>query len=340
MKKPYLSGLAALQYLVLTSAAFGATTNFTVTPTSVGVYDSNNTIGVPGDPAPGFPRSSIASNGIGKTDAYFTPESLFGRSVTVGEVASISYWTKKDTTHTVEAPDWSLIIYTKPYAGDVSAPTWYGDRYGSEPYFSSNLIDPANTWNLWSSDGPTNEMRFFESTAGAPGATFGSYTDPNWADFSSQNALSGQPRSIQMILTLSLQTGSAWAAGFTGQIDGMTVTLTDGSVARINFEADTVDTDGDGVPDDMDHCANSDLRPKVDVNGVQPGVTSVNNTVGDDGCTLQDHVNACAAKAKNHGAYVSCVTNLANELKAAGFITNAQKVEMTKGAAQSKTGKK
>jgi hypothetical protein len=339
MKRTYLSGLAALQSLVLTGATFGATTNFTVTPTSVGVYDSNNTIGVPGDPAPGFSLSSIASNGLGKTDAYFTPESLFGRSVTVGELASLSYWTKTGTTHAVEARDWSLVVYTKPYAGDASTPTWYGDRYGAEPYFSSNLIDPANTWNLWSSEGPSNQLRFFESTAGATGANFGSYTDPNWTTFSSQNALSGQPRSSQAILNFSLQTGSAWAAGFTGQIDGLTLSLTDGSVARINFEADTVDTDGDGVTDDMDHCADSDLRPKVDVNGVQPGETSVDNTVGDDGCTVQDLVNACAAKAKNHGQYVSCITHLANELKTAGFITAAQKAEMTKGAAQSKAAK-
>jgi hypothetical protein len=90
----------------------------------------------------------------------------------------------------------------------------------------------------------------------------------------------------------------------------------------------------------MDHCVASDLRPKVDVNGVQPGATSVDNTLGDDGCTVQDLVNACAAQAKNHGQYVSCITHLANELKAAGFITDAQKAEMTKGAAKSKAGKK
>jgi hypothetical protein len=341
MKTSSYRGLAALCYTLLTTAAFSATVNFTVTPTSPGVYDSNNTVGVSGDHAPGFGLSSIASNGTGKTDAYFTPETLFGRSVTVGEVAQISYWTKTGTTHTVDPRDWALVIYTKPYAGDVSTPTWYGDRYGAEPYFSNNLNDPANTWNLWSTDGATNQLRFYESTAGAPGATFGSYTDPNWSTFIAQNALSGQPRATQEILSFSLQTGSAWAAGFTGKLDGFTITLTDGSVARINFEKDTVDSDGDGVPDDMDDCTPaSDIRPKVDVNGTEPGQTTINNTVGDDGCTIQDLVNACAAKAKNHGQYVSCVTHLANELRSAGLITNAQKSEMTSGAAKSKIGKK
>jgi hypothetical protein len=326
--------------LAIAGASYGATANFTVTPTSVGVFDSNNTVGVPGDAAPGFPMGSIASDGTGKTDAYFTPENLFGRAVTVGEVASITYWTKTGATHTVSPADWSLLIYTKPYAGDVSTPTWYGDRYGAEPYFSSNLNDPANTWNLWSTSAATNQLRFFESTAGAPGANFGTYNDPDWATFVSQNGLSGQPRAAQEILFFSLQTGSAWADGFTGQLDGLTITLTDGSVARINFEADAVDGDNDGVPDHLDDCPNSDMRLKVDVNGSEPGETSIDNTVGDDGCTVQDHVNHCAATAKNHGGYVSCITHLANELRAGGFITQKQKSEMTNAAARSKVGQK
>lgn len=210
MKTPVPQGIFAL--LLATTVAASAAT-FTVTPSSPGVFDSNNTIGVAADFAPGFPVSSIASNGTAKTDAYFTPETLFGRPVTVGEVAQISYWTKVGATHTADPRDWFLAIYTKPYAGDVSRPTWYGDRYGAEPYFSSNLADPANTWNLWSTDGSTNKLRFFESTAGAPGTNFGSYTDPDWATFLAQNAFSGQPRASQETLRFSWQTGSAWAAG-------------------------------------------------------------------------------------------------------------------------------
>jgi hypothetical protein len=170
---------------------------------------------------------------------YFTPESLFGgRAVTLGEIAGISYWTKKGTTHVAEPRDWFLAIYTKPYAGDVSTPGWYGDRIGTEPYFSADIADPANTWNQWTTDadGP-NRLRFFESTAGAPGATFGSYTDPEWAAFVAGNALSGQPYASREVFLFSVQTGSAWAAGFEGQVDGLRIELTDGSVANINFEA-------------------------------------------------------------------------------------------------------
>ncbi len=334
--------LASLAALVLAGAAGlagAATTNFTVTPTSVGVFDANNVVGVPGDYAPAFNRSSIASDGTGKTDAYFSAESLFGRAVTVGEVSSISYFTKTGALHTVTPYDWALVIYTKPYAGDVSTPTWYGDRYGAEPYFSANLVDPVNTWNLWSSNGATNQLRFYESTAGAPGATFGSYTDPNLATFISQPALSGQARASQQILTFSLQTASAWADGFTGKLDGFTITLTDGSVARVNFEADTVDSDGDGIPDDLDEVPNSDTRPKVDVNGTEPGTTTIDNTADAEGRTIQDLVNALAANAKNHGQYVSGISLLANQLRANGTITNAQKAELTSGAAKSSIGK-
>ena len=81
-----------------------------------------------------------------------------------------------------------------------------------------------------------NQLRFFESTSGCPGATFGSYTDPDWATFVAGNALSTDPYADHTILYMSIQTGSAWAAGFTGQLDGFRIELTDGSVATVNFE--------------------------------------------------------------------------------------------------------
>jgi hypothetical protein len=167
---------------------------------------------------------------------YFTPESLFGRPVTFGEVANISYWTKKGTTHAADVRDWFMNIYTKPYAGDVSTPPWYGERIGTEPYFAANISDPVNTWNQWSTDGSSNKLRFFESTQGAPGANFGTYADPDFAVFKTLNAKSGQPYSTRQILYFSPQTASASPVGFTGQLDGLRIELNDGSVANVNFE--------------------------------------------------------------------------------------------------------
>ncbi len=47
-----------------------------------------------------------------------------------------------------------------------------------------------------------------------------------------------------------------------------------------------------------------------------------------------------ATSAKNHGDYVSSVTQLANDLKKAGLLTDAQKSTLTSAAAQSSIGKK
>jgi hypothetical protein len=102
----------------------------------------------------------------------------------------------------------------------------------------------------------------------------------------------------------------------------------------------TTDSDNDGVPDDEDTCPNSDLRAKVDVNLTEPGVTTIDNTVDENGCSIQDRVNACAEGARNHGQYVSCISHLANDLRKAGTISKNQSKELTKGAAKSKIGKK
>ena len=108
---------------------------------------------------------------------------------------------------------------------------------------------------------------------------------------------------------------------------------------RLNDCTFAADSDDDGVIDDEDHCPNSDQRPKVDVNGNAPGVTSIDNVLVEHGCTIQDLVNECAAHAKNHGQYVSCIAHLANDLRKAGIITNKQSSEMKSSAAQSSVGK-
>jgi hypothetical protein len=176
----------------------------------------------------------------------FTPQTLFGHDISLGDISSISYWTKKGTTHSVSPQDWSLVIYTKPYANDKSIATWYGDRIGAEPYFSENLSDPANMWNQWATGSANNQLLFYESTEGAPGANFGTYTDPNWSTFLNSTPLSGvSTYSDHQVLSMSLQTGSGWASGFTGQVDGFQITLSDGSVANVNFEPYDVATDKD-----------------------------------------------------------------------------------------------
>jgi len=230
------------------------TTNVVVTPSSP-VFDCENISGVPMDSAPGFPFGSFASTGgpattcksgglSYKTDMYFPPESLFGgRSITVGDVSSISYWTKKGTTHAADTRDWFLVIYTQRYNGQLGS-SFYGVRIGTEPYLSADVSDPINTWNQWTTSGPANKLRFFESTYNY----FGSYTDPDFTSFVTGTSLAGSrgpgvPYATQPILYFSVQTATAWAANFTGQVDGLRIQLKDGSVAAINFEPFLVATD-------------------------------------------------------------------------------------------------
>jgi hypothetical protein len=82
------------------------------------------------------------------------------------------------------------------------------------------------------------------------------------------------------------------------------------------------DADLDGIPDTQDQCLGSDLSPTVVIDGCDSGVP---NTFFTTGCTISDLINQCAAGARNHGGFVSCVAHLTNDLKKAGIISGSQK---------------
>ncbi len=93
------------------------------------------------------------------------------------------------------------------------------------------------------------------------------------------------------------------------------------------------DSDGDGVPDSQDPYPNSNMEPLITIQGCS---TSVQNIVFPDGSTMSDQIGACAAGAKNHGAFVSCVTQLTNSWKAQGVITNNNKSAIQNCASKAK----
>lgn len=66
----------------------------------------------------------------------------------------------------------------------------------TEPQFSAGLNVAANAWNKWDSDlaATVNRLRWFESTAGATGATFGAFNDPDWSTFINSMSLTGADR--------------------------------------------------------------------------------------------------------------------------------------------------
>ena len=97
----------------------------------------------------------------------------------------------------------------------------------------------------------------------------------------------------------------------------------------------------------MEPAINSDLAPALDLD-LGPGQMSdvgwtLMATTLLDGCDtgigltplLAGQIEICRLNAKNHGKFVSCVTQVGNALKQAGLITGAQKGQLTSCAAGS-----
>lgn len=218
-----------------------------------GITDTTDPIGVAGDAAPGFGTGSFQANGATKTAIQFSPEVLFGAgaSFTVSDIANVSFWTKQDAMPSDPGTylNWYLELYTAP-EGDGQDDSWYRKRINFEPYFSPDLSDanqPANTWVQWSTDASANQLRVFDANRGASGSVFGTYTDPflsdiqvgpiDWSSFNA--AYSSTPATYENdeVWFMSIATGSGWANGFEGLVDGVTVTLNNGNTATIDFEA-------------------------------------------------------------------------------------------------------
>jgi PA domain len=94
-------------------------------------------------------------------------------------------------------------------------------------------------------------------------------------------------------------------------------------------------SDHDGVPDGRDACLGSAQTPTV---VIESCVSTAPNAVFSDGCRVSDKVDDCAAGARNHGGFVSCVAQLGNDLKKAGIITGEQKGSLQSCASQSSIG--
>jgi hypothetical protein len=84
----------------------------------------------------------------------------------------------------------------------------------------------------------------------------------------------------------------------------------------------TPDTDGDGIPDDTDSCDASSPSATVVIDGCDSGAE---NDLISDGCKITDRIDDCAASAVTHDDFTACVTQLTNDLKRDGLITNKEK---------------
>lgn len=91
------------------------------------------------------------------------------------------------------------------------------------------------------------------------------------------------------------------------------------------------DEDGDGIEDDQDACAESDLHETVLIADCDSGVA---NHVLDDGCTMMDRIAECEAAARNHGAFVTCVSDWVKQWSDEGVIDANEKGDIVHCAAQ------
>jgi len=93
------------------------------------------------------------------------------------------------------------------------------------------------------------------------------------------------------------------------------------------------DADLDGVPDETDCSVHSNFAPTIVIGGEDTGVA---NMLFSSGCTTSDLIAQIQDGAKNHGQFVSGVSHLTNDLKAAGKITGAEKGAIESAAAHAK----
>ncbi len=196
---------------------------------------------------PGFGDSSWqngATSGSTKAEFYLPAAQLFGFAPTIAQIDSISYMTDNPTA---DIYNWSLNLYTNPQGaltGDVA--TWYRSHLVAEPYFVANYtgVEAENTWATWSTNDPNQPLKFYDNTrmgTGALNSYYGAYTDPTFSAYQSgpvKVANGGTwDYTNETVKYFSLQVGSAWAAGYRGNLDGLVIKLKDGTQANINFEA-------------------------------------------------------------------------------------------------------
>lgn len=170
---------------------------------------------------------------------------LFGQNVTVGQIAKISYQTKKPAAQT--AIDWRISIYTTPgdYATDPTnlsqgtgdAAKWYRNRLQNHPAGCLNLVAPAYQWNLWSTDAGTNQMLFSANRIDFTGENM-SLVDLRGSLVTRGTSTWNFSGEEVMMIDFTLGANSGGGTG-QSQMDAIQIQLTDGRLANLDLTAGT-----------------------------------------------------------------------------------------------------
>ncbi|MCP4011999.1 MAG: hypothetical protein GY728_02705 [Phycisphaeraceae bacterium] len=226
--------LLVVASVTITAPSLAGVTYSTISvgPDTPGWY---NQAGLTSTIAGGFDgtQSSLAASGTGKNQFYITGADLFGgSSLTLGDIASITYSTKKSGD--AGSPDWFIQIYTDPYT-DSPGSSWYGNRIQAEPYLASNIDAPAGEWNEWTTASGINSLNWGDSSENDFGANIG-----GWDALKSSSVLGGSGTYGEAgVQRFTFGTGSGWAEGFNGEIGPITVTFNNGTGTIIDFAAST-----------------------------------------------------------------------------------------------------
>jgi len=94
------------------------------------------------------------------------------------------------------------------------------------------------------------------------------------------------------------------------------------------------DSDGDGVPNELDQCPVADLTPTVMVDSCDSGVANA-LVVEPAGCTINQAITELANSSNAHGQFVSDVDKLLLQLQKAEIINPNEKNAIKDCAAQS-----
>jgi hypothetical protein len=180
-----------------------------------------------GDAPAGWGPDSWQGPATGKSNLHVAPFLVFGTNITLGDLQSLSFWTKKGSTIPSNR-DWWITIYTARENDGLDSGTWYDSRLHARPG-----IGIADQWNQWSTDAGTQQLKFYDPTRGGSGyfATLAQLTaGPVTLGRSTHDY------SDEVIASITLQTDSGWG-GFDGFVDGLTITLSDGRVGQVDLAA-------------------------------------------------------------------------------------------------------
>lgn len=211
--------LAAFMLFALYSSVLAATITMNVQPADV--PDETPPRVNAGDAPTGFGPDSWQGPATGKTnwharyvadgDALSALFPVDAATLTIGDLAEISYFTKRPTG-TPAGRDWWVQIYTRPTgSGDNSS--WYHDRFINNYSAHTNI----GAWTQYSTGGA---MTFHSNGLGAIGES----------TLTELSATAG----TQQIEMISIQTDSGWG-GFDGYIDGLVIELANGNIGEVNL---------------------------------------------------------------------------------------------------------